>query len=33
MHWDTGISWDTILVITGMICGIMWALNRRKNQP
>jgi hypothetical protein len=29
---DWKMSWDTILVITGMLCGIMWALNRRKSR-
>jgi hypothetical protein len=27
------MSWETILIITGMVCGLMWALNRRKNRP
>jgi hypothetical protein len=27
------MNWDTIFAITGMICGLMWAVNRRKSQP
>jgi len=26
------MNWDTILIITGMFCGAMWALQRKRKK-